>query len=129
MILSRLTSLARPRALNIITAQQQQQQQQCRPLCAVGWAEFVNQTYDPKTQTWKSEDPEESVKRMQQEINSSGTPILNAPKNQRNARHTKPTTRKKELANRVHYYRKRKEVFDLIKYIHFVKDHKDKDNW
>lgn len=104
-------------------------QQQQRPLCAVGWAEFVNRRYDPKTQAWKSEDPENSVKRIQHETNSTGTPILSAPKNQRTARHVKPTTKKKELANRVHYLRKRKQVMDLIKYIHFVKDHKDKDNW
>lgn len=103
--------------------------QQSRYMCAIGWAEFVNQHYDPKTQTWKSEDPENSVKRIQRETTSDGTPILSAPKNQRNARHVKPTTKKKELANRVQYLRKRQEVMDLIKYIHFVKDHKDKDNW
>ena len=105
----------------------QNQCQQIRPL-AIGWVEFVNEKYDPKTQTYKSEDPEQTVSRIQEEKDSKGQTILNLPKNQKNARHVKPTTYRKELANKIAYQRKRQEVMDLIKYIHFVKDHKDKDN-
>jgi len=100
-----------------------------RPLCAIGWSEFVEQTYNPKTQKWESEDPEASVMRMQEEIDSKGQALLLSPKNQRNARHIKPTTYRKNLVNKTQYERRRKEVTDLIKYIHFVKDHKRKDNW
>jgi len=103
-------------------------QQQIRPL-AIGWVEFVNERYDPRSGNYKSEDVEMTVSRIQEERGSSGQPILMAPKNQRNARHVKPTTYRKELANKIAYQRKRQEVTDLIKYIQFTKDHKDKDNW
>lgn len=119
---------ARRHFLASIDSQTHHCRQQIRPL-AIGWVEFVGEKYDPKTQTWKAEDPEQTVSRIQEEKDSKGQTILNSPKNLRNARHVKPTTYRKELANKIAYQRKRQEVMDLIKYIHFVKDHKDKDNW
>lgn len=102
--------------------------QQVRAL-AMGWVEFVEQRFNPKTQAYKSEDPEQTARRLQEEVDSKGRTLLSLPKNQKSARHVKPTTYRKELKNRVAYERKRQEVMDLIKYIQFVKDHKDKVNW
>ena len=95
----------------------------------IGWVEFVEPKWDAKEKKWVSEDPEESVRRMQEEVNSKGVSLTNDPQRSPKARHTKPTTAKKELKNRVAYQRKRQQVVDLINYIQFVKDHKDKDNW
>lgn len=95
----------------------------------IGWVEFVDQKWNPREKKWLSEDPEESVKRIQEEVNSKGVSMTNDPLRSPKARHVKPTTFKKELKDRIAYERKRKEVMDLIKYIQFVKDHKHKDNW
>ncbi|CAB9499277.1 expressed unknown protein [Seminavis robusta] len=107
------------------TALAQRQFHQGRPLSKIGWVEVVDRRFDPRTKSWKHEDPEMVVGRIQVEVNSKGDEIRTF----KSDRHTKPTTYKKELNNQIAYDRKKKQVMDLMKYIHFVKDHKDKDNW
>ena len=96
-----------------------------KPLGSNAWVEIVEQTYDPQTKTWKFEDLDMTVGRIHQQVDSKGRTIRVSKR----TRHTNPSTYKKELNNKIVYERKKTQVMDLIKYIHFVKDHKDKDNW
>jgi hypothetical protein len=96
-----------------------------RPLYSNAWVEVVEQNFDPQTKAWKFEDPETTVSRIHQQVGSKGRTIRVSKR----TRHTNPSTYKKELNNKIAYERKKNQVMDLIKYIHFVKDHKNKDNW
>ena len=95
-----------------------------RPLCTNGWVEIVEQKFDHKVKAWKFEDPDQTVSRIQEHVNSKGETLRVSKR----ARHANPSTYKKELNNKIAYDRKKKQLMDLIKYIHFVKDHRHKDN-
>ena len=95
----------------------------------IGWTEFVEARWDAQAQKWLSEDPMDSVHRIQEEVDSKGRSMTYAAKMQSNFRYTKPTTVKKERRARIKYERKRNQVMDLVHYIKFVQTHKNADNW
>jgi len=86
------------------------------------WVDVVKKIrYDPYTKKQDTfENPRNTVRRVQ-------TP--KPGKREHLRRHVKPTTRKRELNEAKVYYRRKRQVKELVHYIKFAQDHKDKDHW